>query len=110
MERIEWQGRCHEQLGGLGRHGDELARRNCRQFSTRLVLPQQVAANQPGIGLADQDKRLPGPVMDDGCHIDAAIGHTVTKNRKMNHRDCSSTYANHGATGNTETPQSLFWA
>ena len=79
MERVEWQGRRHEQLGSLGRHSDELARRNCSQFSARLVLPQQVAANQPGVGLADQDKRLPGAVMNDGRDIDAAIGHAVTK-------------------------------
>ena len=67
-------------------HRDELARRNGGQLGAGLVLSQQVAPDQPRVGLADLDKRLPRAVMDDGGHIDAAIGHAVTKNWKVNHQ------------------------
>ena len=85
IDGIEWQRRRQEQLRGLRGHRDELARRNGGQFRARLVLSKQVAPDQPRVGLTDLDKRLPRAVMDDGGHIDAAIGHAVTKNRKMHH-------------------------
>ena len=93
VDGIERQRRRHEQLGGVGRHRDELARRNGGQLGARLVLPQQVAADQPRVGLADLDKRLPRAVMDDGGDIDAAIGHAVTKDGKVNHGSIVTTSA-----------------
>jgi len=58
---------------------------NRQQGGAHGVLRQQVATNQPRIGLADFGKRFASRVMNDRRHVDAAVADTAANQGDVDH-------------------------
>src|SRR5205085_12119067 len=84
-ERIEGQRRLEEQLRGALRHRHQLAERQLRQSRPRAGLIEQIAADQPQVGLADLGDRLPRPVMNGRGDIEALVRLALPQDRQMGH-------------------------
>jgi hypothetical protein len=86
VNRVERQRAVEERVGRRRGPRQQLARRHGSEFGAHRVLPQQIATDEPGIGLTHPHERLPRAVMHDRGDVHAAIRYAVTKDGKMNHR------------------------